>query len=148
MGLDGDPDATILQEPAYDGGERRAAAITEQEDEARAPEDDDQGRHSTQIGWPERRAQKGAQEKPGQDHGAHPVLVEGATDVRRKARSAAGASRGRDLVSGSPTYHAVQPAPTTRFQPVMYDEASDARNNSAPQYSSRCAILPRGALLL
>ncbi len=147
MELDGDPDAAIIQEPAYDGGERRAAAVTEQEDEARAPGDDDQGRHSAQIERPERRTEKGTQEKPDQDHGAHRVLVEVATDVRREVRSVAERAAARAFVS-VPAYHAVQPPSTTRFEPVMYEEAFDARNNSAPQYSSRCAILPRGALLL
>src|SRR5690606_5894346 len=66
--LNGDPDAAIIQEPAYDGGERRAAAVTEQEDEAHAPGQDDEGCLSDQIERPERRAEKGTQKKPGQDH--------------------------------------------------------------------------------
>ena len=39
-------------------------------------------------------------------------------------------------------YQAVQPPSTTKFEPVMYDEASDARNKIAPTYSSFLAILP------
>ncbi len=141
------PGTVIMQEPVCGGGDRPAAAIPQQEDEARAPGDDDQGRHSARIEWPEHRAEEGTQEKPGKDHRAHPILTEGVTDVRRAPWLTAERKRGGPGL-GSLAHHAVQPPSTTRFEPVMYDEASDARNSSAPQYSSRCAILPSGARLL
>src|SRR5262245_51939367 len=38
----------------------------------------------------------------------------------------------------------VLPPSTTRFAPVMYDDASEHRNRIAPRYSSRFAMRPMG----
>ena len=40
-------------------------------------------------------------------------------------------------------YHALHPPSTIKLAPVIYDEASDAKNKSGPLYSSLLAILPR-----
>ena len=39
-------------------------------------------------------------------------------------------------------YHAVQPPSIIRFEPVMYEDASDAKKITAPTYSSLLAIRP------
>ena len=39
-------------------------------------------------------------------------------------------------------YHALHPPSTIKLDPVIYDEASDAKNKSGPLYSSLFAILP------
>src|SRR6266403_67500 len=44
-------------------------------------------------------------------------------------------------------YQAVQPPSTTRLCPVMYADASEARNIVAPVTSSRSALRPRGTLI-
>lgn len=41
-------------------------------------------------------------------------------------------------------YQAVQPPSTTRFEPVMYDEASETRKITAAEYSSSRAMRPSG----
>ena len=41
-------------------------------------------------------------------------------------------------------HHAVHPPSMTRFDPVMYDDASDSRNTIAPLYSSSRAMRPSG----
>ena len=46
------------------------------------------------------------------------------------------------FLSNSENYHAVHPPSIIKFEPVMYEEASDARNIKAPTYSSFLAILP------
>src|SRR5215210_3438370 len=43
-------------------------------------------------------------------------------------------------------YHAVHPPSTTTLFPVIYEDASEARNNSAPFISSFCAMRPRMVL--
>ena len=42
------------------------------------------------------------------------------------------------------SYQADQPPSTTRFAPVTYDEASDARKTTAPSASPASAIRPSG----
>src|SRR5262249_39241044 len=59
------------------------------------------------------------------------------------ARDRLGAAPGGDDRDDAGAAHqAVQPPSTTRLLPVMYDEASDSRKRSAPQYSWRSAIRP------
>ena len=40
------------------------------------------------------------------------------------------------------SYQAVQPPSTITFEPVIYDDASEAKKIIVPMYSSLCAILP------
>ena len=50
-----------------------------------------------------------------------------------------------DVGSGSARDHqADQPPSTTRFEPVTYDDASEARNTTAPSASAASAIRPSG----
>src|SRR5262249_11030164 len=54
------------------------------------------------------------------------------------------AARRDDRDDAARAHHAVQPPSTTRLLPVIYEDASDRRNRSAPQYSWRSAIRPMG----
>src|SRR5215468_1030179 len=65
---------------------------------------------------------------------------------RNTLRSASSRNYGKDFRRC--LYHAVHPPSITRFAPVIYEEASERRKTSAPQYSSGFAMRPIGVLSL